>query len=474
MLKLIAITYLAASVACSIKGVSPENQHLYEPVIIDDVQYWHCLNDSSIRLTYNQINDNYCDCPDGSDEPGTNACENSKYYCENKGHFPAYIDSFKLNDGVCDYDVCCDGSDEPEGCENKCDVIHNQYVEYKENVEKFMATSLQTKEKYLQVAKTKKEKLSNDKTRLEQQLSSAQKQLERLRLELENKELEAELEEPSVYEALSDHFVNLNQKLQANKEILFTKNSHIDTLEQILHTLANNYNPNFNDPAVKESINKFKQYISNKQEVNNDIGDAQNVLEKLQQQAKSLTQGGGVVPTIANTFHYYYQLFTNTFLVAPQVPNLSNLGNNELSSQIDQLETQVKNIQRKLQEVVSNLNINAGPNDILRAFDTINKKISGYHYRISLLDSIYQDDVLIGRFKEFKDNKVYFDYGSRCWNGPQRAGDVEFVCGKGPDIVSVSEPEKCHYNFVIQGESWCEPMTEEEIRANFNIDYDKL
>lgn len=60
-----------------------------------------------------QVNDNYCDCADGSDEPLTSACPDNKFKCRT-GHaldFPNHkiIPSSRVNDGICD---CCDGSDE--------------------------------------------------------------------------------------------------------------------------------------------------------------------------------------------------------------------------------------------------------------------------------------------------------------------------------------------------------------------------
>ncbi|XP_016844650.1 uncharacterized protein LOC100118043 [Nasonia vitripennis] len=63
------------------------------------------------ELDYIKVNDDYCDCPlDGSDEPGTSACNNGVFYCEKVSKKSAVkIPSYKVNDGVCD---CCDGSDE--------------------------------------------------------------------------------------------------------------------------------------------------------------------------------------------------------------------------------------------------------------------------------------------------------------------------------------------------------------------------
>ncbi|CAF3825893.1 unnamed protein product [Rotaria magnacalcarata] len=100
-----------------------------------------CL-DGSLTIPFEYVNDDYCDCRDGSDEPGTSACPNGRFFCENKGYIGTSIPSHLVGDGICVLNGCflngsnsiaiaiffinidcCDGSDEYETsvvCNNTC------------------------------------------------------------------------------------------------------------------------------------------------------------------------------------------------------------------------------------------------------------------------------------------------------------------------------------------------------------------
>ncbi|KAH0906603.1 hypothetical protein HID58_038430 [Brassica napus] len=115
-------------------GISPLDEKYYKSS--SEIK----CKDGSKRFTRAQLNDDFCDCADGTDEPGssfirlvsvdiikfeafilcTSACPNGKFYCRNAGHSPLVLFSSRVNDGICD---CCDGSDEYDGkvaCSNTC------------------------------------------------------------------------------------------------------------------------------------------------------------------------------------------------------------------------------------------------------------------------------------------------------------------------------------------------------------------
>jgi hypothetical protein len=84
-----------------------------------DVDFRCLETNETIPRAY--VNDDYCDCVDGSDETRTSACShkpNAIFFCENVDWKNHTIPSSRVGDGICD---CCDGSDENANrCPNAC------------------------------------------------------------------------------------------------------------------------------------------------------------------------------------------------------------------------------------------------------------------------------------------------------------------------------------------------------------------
>lgn len=113
---LVFLQYFVLYRTAELRGVAQEDSSKYANTLRCD--------QNSRKLSPSQINDNFCDCKDGFDEPGTSACSNGVFYCENERSLPKTIFSSRVDDGICD---CCDGTDESLSarpgfrCANTCD-----------------------------------------------------------------------------------------------------------------------------------------------------------------------------------------------------------------------------------------------------------------------------------------------------------------------------------------------------------------
>ncbi|XP_077549826.1 glucosidase 2 subunit beta isoform X2 [Haemaphysalis longicornis] len=141
------------------RGVSLEHASLY-----DRTKNFTCFDGWS-EIDFSMVNDDYCDCEDGSDEPGTAACNNGKFHCNNLGHKGLYLPSSRVNDGICD---CCDGSDEystSADCVNNCLELGRQAREEEERQRELLARGLQLQQ---QMASEGKKHRQDCKSKLEE------------------------------------------------------------------------------------------------------------------------------------------------------------------------------------------------------------------------------------------------------------------------------------------------------------------
>ena len=108
-------------------GVHPDNYSRYLYNFKKNKGKFKCFNTKKL-INVSQINDNFKDCIDGSDEPGTAADSTGFFYCKNSDFVPQLIPKWSVGDGICD---CCDGSDEWDNkrvnCPNTCKKEHDKH-----------------------------------------------------------------------------------------------------------------------------------------------------------------------------------------------------------------------------------------------------------------------------------------------------------------------------------------------------------
>jgi protein kinase C substrate 80K-H len=260
-----------------------------------------CISDASIKLSFDRVNDNTCDCPDGSDEPGTAACAHIDplspqqplpgsgsvtakvqaalpgFWCANKGHIGSYIPFVYVNDGICDYDLCCDGSEEyghvgGVKCENRCVQIGKEYKrladekrQKMERAAKQKNAMVSTAQQIRRKAEAKISQLNTEIQTLEAKKADLQKQYAAAQLQDRGKVVKSEGVGGKLGVLISVAKSRVNELRLTLAKVVEQRNnlrSRVEELETILGKFKEEYNPNFNDEGVKSAVKSWEDYAA--------------------------------------------------------------------------------------------------------------------------------------------------------------------------------------------------------------------
>ncbi|KDN36198.1 hypothetical protein K437DRAFT_260198 [Tilletiaria anomala UBC 951] len=243
------------------RGVAPQDVAKYAPKL-GTTDRWQCLTTGE-EIPHVAINDDYCDCADGSDEPGTSACNNARFYCANEGHIPAYILSSRVNDGICDPE-CCDGSDEYDAkvqCPDTCGKMGKEYRNHMAQQENTRRAGAKIRAKYISDAKKKVSALQADAAKLTDALARARDAEAKSKAALEyaenaDKETTARKKAMPLYGTLTQFQSALHALSTRNSELT----QELEQLTNLLDDLAKGYNPNYQDMAVKGAVMAYASW----------------------------------------------------------------------------------------------------------------------------------------------------------------------------------------------------------------------
>ncbi|KAK2035277.1 glucosidase II beta subunit-like protein [Colletotrichum zoysiae] len=294
-------TFLSAAAPISAaslpRGVGPEFTKFFE-----SKETFSCIGHPEIKLGIKQVNDNTCDCPDGSDEPGTAACAyldplspsqpfsgsltgttNTTnalpgFWCANAGHIGAYVPFMFVNDGHCDYDVCCDGTEEYSGvggvkCENKCAEIGKEYRRVEaarkdaiDKAAKRRKTMAKESRELRRRVEAKVNTLKDEVKGLETRKDELEQKLHEIERSEKGKVVKGEGSGGKLGTLLNLAKTRVTELRETLEDVVAHRNelqNKVKELEGILSRFKEEYNPNFNDEGVKRAVKSWEDYAAN-------------------------------------------------------------------------------------------------------------------------------------------------------------------------------------------------------------------
>jgi hypothetical protein len=410
-------------------------------------------------LLFSYVNDDFCDCDDGSDEPGTAACAGTgvtSFFCRNEAFEGRYLSSSRVGDGLCD---CCDGSDEAAGscqdtCHEKAQLAADEDRERREKFEK--GARLRTR--LVEVAKDGLEETRTEVVRSQKVFDEA---FERKAVAEDNlkaySDQEAAEQTGMTVKAQQDAELRLGLHLLSNEKlremvVRLVRESSDQTTDAFI-SLANELKDigcntttfgcapylleqDAEDDKQKDEITDLN--TDDDEEVTN---DEDKDIAEIDLDEDSMQDSVEIIKARRTRERIDVSFRDAEQYVSEQAE--------EFRIKFNKLDESLKDLEKALQEKQGILNTDYGLDNVWYAvkdscFDT---ELHGYKWQFCPLKSVMQDSVSVGKFVRWEDDgaKMIFENGQKCWNGPARSATIDLQCGDEPMLISMDEPSKCVY-----------------------------
>uniref|UniRef100_A0A7I4Y8V0 Glucosidase 2 subunit beta n=2 Tax=Haemonchus contortus TaxID=6289 RepID=A0A7I4Y8V0_HAECO len=451
-----------------------------------------CL-DGSKSIPYDSVNDDYCDCDDGSDEPGTSACPDMKFHCANKGHIPKDIPSSRVDDTICD---CCDGSDEflsKVECPNICDELGQKTREESKKQAEIARKGFAARK----VLAMEGQKLRDEKVQAAAPLKEEREKLLPTREELLKKKNTAVERETALKDKHKEAWEATKQAKRKDKsnmafnEIDLNKDQKI-TLDELkkLPFLDTDNDGAVSDEEAKIHMNvdeaDAEYFLNNMYDLlrlkkknaqdptrNKSQEDEHDDLvadeDKEDKEETKVGKSGEAVAWTDEEGDYVMPSYDEETQKAMEEAEAARKEYDELDVKISTLDSQIQEAEWFInQDFGSDLAWATLKGQCYELNDT------KYIYKYCPFDKTVQKDINgygetgLGNWNdwsgepEHKYSKQAYTGGQQCWNGPQRSTQVVIECGETSELIGATEPSKCEYRFLFRTPAACTDPDHEE------------
>ncbi|CAD6198766.1 unnamed protein product [Caenorhabditis auriculariae] len=474
----------------NVVGIPKSRVVLYQP----NGENFQCF-DGSNTILFKQVNDNYCDCVDGSDEPGTSACSNGHFFCQNLGYTSEYIPSSRVNDKICD---CCDGSDEHSSgvsCPNLCEELGRATRVERERLAAIAKVGFA---KRLELAKAGKE-LKNQKLKDVEPLKEEKTSLETYQKDLEVLKKTAEDLERKLQDEHRDQWnagqAEIKKKRAADMFLEVDKNSDAKlTLDEVklLPYLDTDHDGVVSDEEAKNILSveesDIEHFVASVYDLLKSAKRSFTQEKKLREEEEAAEKEpepdddlvADEDKSTAEEPHSNEEVQIEDedekMPPYPQEAQAATEEANKFRKLYDETSNKLHEVNQKIKDAETFASADFGEDFAWaplkgQCFETT---VMQYVYKLCPFEKASQKDkggygeTSLGNFKDWtgaaprKHSKQTYHEGQQCWNGPQRSTQVEIECGEENEIVEVSEPAKCEYHFTFRTPAACNDPEKEE------------
>uniref|UniRef100_A0A3B3ZCG7 Glucosidase 2 subunit beta n=1 Tax=Periophthalmus magnuspinnatus TaxID=409849 RepID=A0A3B3ZCG7_9GOBI len=446
-----------------------------------------CL-DGSRTIPFNRVNDDYCDCQDGSDEPGTSACPNGHFHCTNAGFRPAFIPSSRVNDGICD---CCDTTDEYNSgatCQNTCRemgrkekeifqklaevakegfLLKQQLIqeakrglEEKKVLYKFSKKDIEAKVESLRTVKEEAEK--PEKEAKERHLKAWEEQKAVIRMEKDKAkmaEVFAELDDDadgsvSVAELLTHSELDPDSDgsfTEVEAQVLLgVEKVDIAAFEAVWSNIKDKYISEAKqdipiDPPQEENKEPPADTDS-EQYPDEDIPEEDDDEEDDEDDEESDDYKVTIMKNCCFILRFILMLIS--FPVAQKARD-----------EFDEAERALREVDDQIRNIEKEISFDFGPSaEFGYMYSQCYELTTGeYVYKLCPFNRVSQkpkfggSETNLGTWGKWAgpEDNIYsvmkYEHGTGCWQGPNRSTTVKLTCGNETVITATSEPSRCEY-----------------------------